>query len=217
MSAAKKNSIKILIADDHEIVRQGLKTVLSEHSDLEVVAEAGNGNEALKIAQKTELDLILLDFDMPGKNGLDTLIELKTVRPKLPAIILSIFPEGHYGTRFLKAGASGYIGKASAPELLVEAVRKVAAGGKYVSPDLTEQLVTNLTKDSEKPVHETLTDREFQVFRALASGKKIKEIAGDLCLSINTISTYRSRVLLKMDMENNAELIRYAIETGLVL
>jgi two-component system, NarL family, invasion response regulator UvrY len=216
MNASKKFSIKILIADDHEIVRQGLKTILSEHSDLEVVAEANNGNEVLKIIQKTKLDLVLLDFDMPEKNGLDTLIELKRSHPKLPVIILSIFPEDHYGTRFLKAGASGYLGKASASELLVEAVRKVAGGGKYISPELTEKLVTDLTKDSEKPVHEMLTDREFQVFRGLASGKKIKAIADELCLSINTISTYRSRILQKMDMASNAELIRYAIEKGLI-
>jgi two-component system, NarL family, invasion response regulator UvrY len=216
MSSSKKFSIKILIADDHEIVRQGLKTILAEHSDLEVVAEANNGNEVLKIIQNDKVDIVLLDFDMPEKNGLDTLIELKTTHPKLPVIILSIFPEDHYGTRFLKAGASGYLGKASASELLVEAVRKVAGGGKYISPELTDKLVADLTKDSDKPAHEMLTDREFQVFRGLASGKKIKEIADELCLSINTISTYRSRILQKMDMASNAELIRYAIEMGLI-
>ena len=216
MNASKKFSIKILIADDHEIVRQGLKTILSEHSDLEVVAEAENGNEVLKIIQNTKVDLLLLDFDMPEKNGLDTLIELKATHPKLPVIILSIFPEDHYGTRFLKAGASGYLGKASASELLVEAVRKVASGGKYISPELTDKLVTDLTSNSEKPAHEILTDREFQVFRGLASGKKIKEIADELCLSINTISTYRARILQKMDLQNNAELIRYALKMGLV-
>ncbi|MBT5471166.1 MAG: response regulator transcription factor [Nitrospina sp.] len=216
MNASNKNSIKILIADDHEVVRKGLKTILSEHSDLEVVAEAENGNEVLKIIQNTKVDLLLLDFDMPEKNGLDTLIELKATHPKLPVIILSIFPEDHYGTRFLKAGASGYLGKASASELLVEAVRKVASGGKYISPELTDKLVTDLTSNSEKPAHEILTDREFQVFRGLASGKKIKEIADELCLSINTISTYRARILQKMDLQNNAELIRYALKMGLV-
>ncbi len=215
MSPSRKNSIKILIADDHEVVRQGLKVILNEHSDLEIVAEAGNGNEVLKIIQKTKVDIVLLDFDMPEKNGLDTLIELKSIRPKLPVIILSIFPEDHYGTRFLKAGASGYLGKASASELLVEAVRKVAGGGKYISPELTDKLVTDLTKDSEKAAHETLTDREFQVFKGLASGKKMKEIANELCLSINTISTYRSRILQKMDLKNNAELIRYALKMEL--
>lgn len=216
MSTSKKFSTKILIADDHEVVRQGLKAILSEHSDLEVVAEASNGNEVLKLVQKNKVDIVLLDFDMPEKNGLDTLIELKSMKPKLPVIILSIFPEDHYGTRFLKAGASGYLGKASASERLVEAVQKVAGGSKYISPELTDKLVTDLTMDSEKPAHEILTDREFQVFTGLASGKKIKEIADELCLSINTISTYRSRILRKMDFENNAELIRYAIKMGVI-
>ena len=216
MNTSKKFLIKILIADDHEVVRQGLKAVLGEHSDLEVVSEAKNGNEVREIVQKTKVDIVLLDFDMPEKNGLDTLIELKSMKPKLPVIILSIFSEDHYGTRFLKAGASGYLSKASASERLVEAVRKVAGGGKYISPELTDKLVTDLTQKSEKPTHEILTDREFQVFMGLASGKKIKEIADKLCLSINTISTYRSRILQKMDLENNAELIRYALKMGLL-
>ena len=216
MNTSKKFLIKILIADDHEVVRQGLKAVLGEHSDLEIVSEAKNGNEVLEIVQKTKVDIVLLDFDMPEKNGLDTLIELKSMKPKLPVIILSIFPEDHYGTRFLKAGASGYLSKASASERLVEAVRKVAGGGKYISPELTDKLVTDLTQKSEKSAHEILTDREFQVFIGLASGKKIKEIADKLCLSINTISTYRSRILQKMDLENNAELIRYALKMGLL-
>ena len=216
MNTSKKFLIKILIADDHEVVRQGLKVVLGEHTDLEVVSEAKNGNEVLEIVQKNKVDIVLLDFDMPEKNGLDTLIELKSMKPKLPVIILSIFSENHYGTRFLKAGASGYLGKASASERLVEAVRKVAGGGKYISPEFTDKLVADLTIESEKPAHEILTDREFQVLMGLASGKKIKEIADELCLSINTISTYRSRILQKMDLENNAELIRYALKMGLV-
>jgi len=216
MTSSKSNSIKILIADDHEVVRQGLKTILSEHSDLNVVAEAENGNEVLKIVKKTKVDVILLDFDMPEKNGLDTLVELKALHPKLPVIILSIFPEDHYGTRFLKAGASGYLGKASASDQLVEAVRKVASGGKYISSALTDKLVSDLNKDTEKPLHETLTDREFQVLCLLAGGKKLKGIADDLCLSINTISTYRSRILQKMDMSSNADIIHYAIENKLI-
>jgi len=205
-----------LIADDHEVVRQGLKAILSEHSDLNVVEEAENGNEVLKIVEKNKVDVILLDFDMPEKNGLDTLIELKTLYPKLPVIILSIFPEDHYGTRFLKAGASGYLGKASASDQLVDAIRKVANGGKYISPALTDKLVSDLNKNTEKPLHETLTDREFQVFCLLATGKKLKKIADELCLSINTISTYRSRILQKMNMESNADLIHYAIKNGMV-
>ncbi len=211
-----KSTIKVLIADDHEIVRQGLKTIISETHDLCVVGEAENGNEVLEKIKDIEVDVVVLDFDMPGKNGLDTLIELKSIYPKIPVLILSIFPEDHYGTRFLKAGAAGYLGKASASDQLVEAVRKVSRGGKFVSPELTDKLVANLNKDSEKLPHETLTDREFQVFCMLAAGKKLKEIAETLCLSVNTVSTYRSRILVKMDVENNADLIHYAIKNGLV-
>ena len=216
MKPSKQNSIKILIADDHEVVRKGLKSILSEHSDLNVVEEAENGNEVLKKVKNLKVDVILLDFDMPEKNGLDTLLELKALYPKLPVIILSIFPEDHYGTRFLKAGASGYLGKASASDQLVDAIRKVANGGKYISPALTDKLVSDLNKNTEKPLHETLTDREFQVFCLLATGKKLKKIADELCLSINTISTYRSRILQKMNMESNADLIHYAIKNGMV-
>lgn len=216
MKPLKDNVIKIFIADDHEVVRRGLRTILSEHSDLSIVGEATNGNEVLKKVKKIKVDVILLDFEMPEKNGLDTLIELKALYPKLPVIILSIFPEDHYGIRFLKAGASGYLGKASASDQLVEAIRKVIKGGKYISPALTDKLVSDLNTDTEKALHEKLTDREFQVFCLLAIGKKLKGIADELCLSINTISTYRSRILHKMDMASNADLIRYAIKNSMV-
>jgi len=215
MTPEKENSIKVLVADDHEIVRQGLKTIISECLDLSVVGEAENGNEVLKIVKKTKVDVVLLDFDMPGKNGLDTLIELKALYPKLPVMILSIFPEDHYGTRFLKAGASGYLQKSSATDQLIDAIRKVFNGGKFISSALTDKLVTGLNKDNEQFLHESLTDREFQVFRLLSTGKKLKEIADELCLSINTISTYRSRILQKMDLKNNADIVRYAINNGL--
>ena len=215
MTPEKENSIKVLVADDHEIVRQGLKTIISECLDLRIVGEAENGNEVLKIVKKTKVDVVLLDFDMPGKNGLDTLIELKALYPKLPVMILSIFPEDHYGTRFLKAGASGYLQKSSATDQLIDAIRKVFNGGKYISSALTDKLVTGLNKDKEQFLHESLTDREFQVFRLLSTGKKLKEIADELCLSINTISTYRSRILQKMDLKNNADIVRYAINNGL--
>jgi DNA-binding NarL/FixJ family response regulator len=215
MTLEKESSIKVLVADDHEIGRQGLKTIISEHSDLSIVGEAENGNQVLKILKKTKVDVVLLDFDMPEKNGLDTLIELKALYPKLPVMILSIFPEDHYGTRFLKAGASGYLQKSSATDQLIDAIRKVFNGGKYISAALTDKLVTGLNKDNEQFLHESLTDREFQVFCLLATGKKLKEIADELCLSINTISTYRSRILQKMDMKSNADVIRYAIENGL--
>ena len=215
MTPEKESSIKVLVADDHEIVRQGLKTIISEHSDLSIAGEAENGNQVLKIVKKTKVDVVLLDFDMPEKNGLDTLIELKALYPKLPVMILSIFPEDHYGTRFLKAGASGYLQKSSATDQLIDAIRKVFNGGKYISSALTDKLVTGLNKDKKQFLHESLTDREFQVFRLLATGKKLKEMADELCLSINTISTYRSRILQKMDMKSNADVIRYAIENGL--
>jgi DNA-binding NarL/FixJ family response regulator len=215
MTPEKENSIKVLVADDHEIVRQGLKTIISECLDLSIVGEAENGNEVLKIVKKTKVDVVLLDFDMPGKNGLDTLIELKALYPKLPVMILSIFPEDHYGTRFLKAGASGYLQKSSATDQLIDAIRKVFNGGKFISSALTDKLVTGLNKDDEQFLHESLTDREFQVFRLLSTGKKLKEIADELCLSINTISTYRSRILQKMDLKNNADIVRYAINNGL--
>ena len=215
MTPEKENSIKVLVADDHEIVRQGLKTIISECLDLSVVGEAENGNEVLKIVKKTKVDVVLLDFDMPGKNGLDTLIELKALYPKLPVMILSIFPEDHYGTRFLKAGASGYLQKSSATDQLIDAIRKIFNGGKFISSALTDKLVAGLNKDDEQFLHESLTDREFQVFRLLSTGKKLKEIADELCLSINTISTYRSRILQKMDLKNNADIVRYAINNGL--
>ncbi len=215
MTPEKESSIKVLVADDHEIVRQGLKTIISEHSDLSIAGEAENGNQVLKILKKTKVDVVLLDFDMPEKNGLDTLVELKALYPKLPVMILSIFPEDHYGTRFLKAGASGYLQKSSATDQLIDAIRKVFNGGKYISSALTDKLVTSLNKDKEQFLHESLTDREFQVFRLLATGKKLKEMADELCLSINTISTYRSRILQKMDLKSNADVIRYAIENGL--
>jgi DNA-binding NarL/FixJ family response regulator len=215
MTPEKESSIKVLVADDHEIVRQGLKTIISEHSDLSIAGEAENGNQVLKILKKTKVDVVLLDFDMPEKNGLDTLVELKALYPKLPVMILSIFPEDHYGTRFLKAGASGYLQKSSATDQLIDAIRKVFNGGKYISSALTDKLVAGLNKDKGQFLHESLTDREFQVFRLLATGKKLKEMADELCLSINTISTYRSRILQKMDLKSNADVIRYAIENGL--
>ena len=215
MTPEKESSIKVLVADDHEIVRQGLKSIISEHSDLSIAGEAENGDQVLKIVKKTKVDVVLLDFDMPEKNGLDTLVELKALYPKLPVMILSIFPEDHYGTRFLKAGASGYLQKSSATDQLIDAIRKVFNGGKFISSALTDKLVTGLNKDDEQFLHESLTDREFQVFRLLSTGKKLKEIAGELCLSINTISTYRSRILQKMDLKNNADIVRYAINNGL--
>jgi DNA-binding NarL/FixJ family response regulator len=216
MNSAKKNSIKVLIADDHDIVRQGIKTIIAEISDISVVGEAESGDEVLKKIRELDVDVVIIDYDMPGKNGLDTLIELKVISPQLPVIILSMFPEDHYGVRFLKAGASGYLGKSNVTQQLVEAIRRVVNGHKYISPNLADKLVLELNKDSERPLHENLTDREFQVFHFIATGKRLKAIAEELHLSINTISTYRSRILEKMEMKNNSDLIRYAIENSLI-
>jgi len=216
MTFKKGDSIKVLVVDDHEVVRQGLKTIISKHSDLSIAGEAENGNQALQILKQIKVDVVLLDFDMPEKNGLETLIELKRLYPDLPALILSISPEDHYGTRFLKAGASGYLEKSTATDQLINAIRKVFNGGKYISSALTDKLVANLNQGNEPFLHESLTDREFQIFLLLAKGEKLKEIASDLSLSINTISTYRSRILQKMDLKNNAEIIHYAIENDLL-
>lgn len=208
--------IRVMIADDHEVVRKGLKTILEETKGIEVIAEADNGKGVLKKLQNTQIDVLVMDYDMPEKNGLDTLIELKTLHPKLSIIILSIFPEEHFGTRFLKAGASAYMEKSSASGQLVDAIRKVSKGGNYISPGLADKLVAGLSIDHEKAPHDSLTDREFQIFRLLASGKRPKEIADELCLSANTISTYRSRVFQKMEFKNNAELVTYAIQNKII-
>jgi DNA-binding NarL/FixJ family response regulator len=216
MNSTKTNPIKVLIADDHDIVRQGIKTILSDASDISVAGEAESGDEVLKKIQELDINVVIMDYDMPGRNGLDTLIELKAVSPQLPVIILSMFPEDHYGVRFLKAGASGYLGKSNVTQQLVEAIRRVVNGHKYISPNLADKLVLELNRDSEGPLHAKLTDREFQVFHFIASGKRLKAIAEELHLSINTISTYRSRILEKMEMKNNADLIHYAIKNSLI-
>jgi len=216
MNPSDKSKIRVFIADDHAIVRQGIKQILSETPNMVVVAEAENGQEVLKKIQDTEVDVLLMDYDMPVKNGLDVLLELKHIRPKLPVIILSIFPEEHYGTRFLKAGASGYMAKTSAPEQVIEAVNTVYRGGSFISPALTAKLVAELKKDCAKPPHEFLSDREFQVFFMIASGKRLKSIAEELSLSVNTVSTHRTRILEKLGLESNSDLTYYALKNGLI-
>jgi DNA-binding NarL/FixJ family response regulator len=208
--------IKILIADDHAIVRGGLKQILSETSDMVVVAEAADGQEVLEEVRKYDLDLVLLDIAMPGRGGLDTLKQLKHEKPELPVLVLSMYPEEQYAVRAFKAGVSGYLTKESAPEELISAIRKVSQGGKYVSSSLAEKLAFHLEADAERPLHEMLSDREYQVVIMIASGKTVKEIADDLSLSVKTISTNRARALKKMGMKNNAEITYYAIKQGLV-
>jgi DNA-binding NarL/FixJ family response regulator len=208
--------INILIADDHAIVRKGLKQILAETPDMVVADEASNGYEVLEKVKKNDFDVLLLDISMPGKSGLDILKELKAEKPKLPVLVLSMYPEEQYAIRVLRAGASGYLTKESAPEELVVAMRKVAQGKKYVSPSLAEKLAFDLEMDTTKPPHEMLSDREYQVLCMIASGKTVGEIAENLLLSAKTISTYRARILEKMKMKNNAELTHYAIQNRLV-
>ena len=208
--------IKILIADDHTIVREGLKQILAETVDMVVGGEATNGQEVLEHVRREDWDLVLLDLAMPGKDGLDTLKELKQEKPKLPVLVLSIYPEEQYAVRALKAGAAGYLTKESAPEELIAAIRKVSQGGKYISASLAEKMAFDLEVDTEKPLHERLSDREYQVMLKIASGKTVKEIADEMSFSIKTISTYRVRALSKMGLKNNAAFTYYALKNGLV-
>jgi two-component system invasion response regulator UvrY len=210
------NKIRILIADDHPIVREGYKKILSDTPDMIVADEAENGQEVLSYVRKKNYDLILLDISMPGRSGLEILKELKNERPRLPVLILSIYPEEQYAVRAFRAGASGYLTKASAPNELISAIRKISQGGRYISSSLAEQLTYYLDADADKPLHETLSDREYQVMLMIASGKTVSEIAGELFLSVKTISTYRSHILEKMKMKNNAEITLYAVRNKLV-
>jgi len=208
--------IKVLIADDHAVVRQGLKRILQDAHDMVVAGEAVNGQEVLKKARAEAWDVVILDISMPGHSGLDILKELEHERPKLPVLVLSVHSEDQYAMRVLRAGASGYMTKDSAPGELVNAVRKVASGGRYVSPLLAEKLAFEIGPGSNKLPHETLSDREFQVLRMIATGKAVGEIATELSLSPKTISTYRARLLQKMNLTTNAELIHYAIRNHLI-
>ena len=208
--------IKVLVADDHAIVRKGLKQILAETDDMVVAGEAGNGQEALALARQQVWDVVLLDLSMPGRGGMDTLRQLKAEHPTLPVLILSIYPEEQYAIRAIKDGASGYLTKESSPELLLAAIRKAAQGKKYISPSLAEKLADYLESDKQRPPHETLSDREYQVMVMLASGKMVSEIADQLALSVKTISTHRTRLLRKMAMSTNAEVTYYAVKNGLV-
>ncbi|OPY78775.1 MAG: Response regulator UvrY [Syntrophorhabdus sp. PtaU1.Bin153] len=209
--------IRILVADDHTVVREGIKQILAGQEDMVVEDEAGNGQEVLQKVTKKVYDLILLDISMPGRSGLEILEELKVMRPKLPVLILSMHPEEQYAVRMLRAGAAGYLTKASAPQELISAIQKVSKGGKYVTASLAEKLAFELDAGAERPRHERLSNREYQVMLMLASGQSVTEIAEELCLSAKTISTYRTRILEKMEMKKNAELTLYAVKNNLIL
>ena len=208
--------IKVVVVDDHAVVREGLKRIISENPGMAVTGEAGDGNEALRVIQSEPCDVVLLDITMPDKSGLDVLKQLHAESPRLPVLVLSMHSEDQYAVRVLRAGAAGYLTKESAPAKLVQAIRKVVRGGKYVTSTLAEKLVVGLDSDPSKAPHQILSDREYQVLCLIASGKTVGQIAEELALSVKTISTYRVRMLEKLNMKNNAELTRYAIKDGLV-
>jgi two-component system, NarL family, invasion response regulator UvrY len=208
--------MRVLIADDHAVVRAGLKQILVDVWTTVVVGEAKDAHEALRMVREQDWDVVVLDISMPGKSGIDVLKELKQGRSRLPVLVLTSHSVEQYAVRVMRAGAAGYMTKESAPEHLIEAIRKVMKGGKYISPQLAEVLVSTLTADTEKPPHEILSDREYQVLRLIALGKTVGEIASELFLSDNTISTYRARILEKLGMKTTAELIYYAIKNGLI-
>lgn len=209
--------IRILVVDDHMVVREGVKRIVADTSDMCVAGEAKDAQEALNRIETAEWDVVLLDLALPGRNGLEVLQCLKHSHPKLPVLVFSAYAEDQYAVRALKAGAAGYLTKCSLPGELVQAIRKVVRGGRYASASLAEYLVWALTEETEQPLHDCLSDREYQVLCLLAAGKKVTAIAEELVLSAKTISTYRARILEKMHLHTTGELIHYAIGHGLVV
>jgi DNA-binding NarL/FixJ family response regulator len=207
--------IHVLIADDHALLREGLKRIIDAEPGMKLVAEAADGFQALDLIQKNAIDVAIFDINMPGLNGIDLMKQVKVTHPKLPILILSMYPEDQYAYRAIMSGAAGYLSKESAPELLIGAIKRLASGGKYISPEVAERLVFEVQHEYDKLPHERLSDREYQVFVMIASGKTVSEIAEELHLSVKTISTNRARILEKMQMKHNAELTHYAISNGL--
>ncbi|RZT09036.1 DNA-binding response regulator, NarL/FixJ family, contains REC and HTH domains [Duganella sp. CF402] len=212
----EKAIIKVFIADDHAIVREGLKQILAETRDIVVAGEAENGLDAIKLFRKSGCQVMLLDISLPDRNGIEVLKQIKKEKPELAVLMLSMHREDQYAIRALKAGAGGYLTKQSAPKELVTAIRQVAGGLKYISAALAQELANHVNDDHEAPLHETLSDREYQTLTMIASGKTVGTIAKELSLSVKTVSEYRARLLVKMKLKNSAELTHYAIKNQLI-
>jgi two-component system, NarL family, invasion response regulator UvrY len=208
--------VRVLIADDHPVVRAGMRQIIDHDPEISVTAEASSGQEVRAAVARSEFDVLLLDISMPEPSGIDLLQKLKAAQCPAGVLFMSMYPEDQFAVRLLKSGASGYLTKESAPDELITAIHKVARGGRYISPSLAEILADNLTVSNERPAHETLSNREYQIFCMLASGKSASETANELSLSVKTVSTYRSRILEKMNMTKNAEFTYYAIKNGLI-
>ena len=203
--------IRLVIADDHAIVREGLKRIIEEAPDLKLEAETGDGNEVMKLLREREFDVLVTDLSMPGRSGMELIKLAKAERPRLRILVLSMHQEAQYAVRAIKSGASGYLTKESAPGQLVQAIRKIAAGGAYISAEVAEQLALGAMPGSEKPPHEMLSDREFEVFRQLVAGVSVTEIAAHLNLSMKTMSTHKTNLMAKLNLGNQSELVRYTI------
>ncbi len=208
--------IKILIADDHAIVREGLKQIVSEEQDMIIAGEAENTSRLMKLLQENNFSIVVLDINMPGKSGLEALKDIKQFYPDIPVLVLSMFTEDQYGLRAIKAGASGYLKKVSAPTELVAAIRKIISGGKYINQSLAEKLAEKFGNSKKEMLHEKLSDREYQIMCNIALGKTAEEIAQDLSISINTVYTYRTRIFEKMSIRSNVELTQYVLKNKLI-
>ncbi|AZG09537.1 DNA-binding response regulator [Pigmentiphaga sp. H8] len=208
--------IRLVLADDHAIVRSGLRQIAQAEEGISVVGEAADCGDLLDVLRKTEADVVLMDISMPGKNGLEGLKQVRERWPRIAVLMLSMYPEDQYAVRSVKAGAAGYLHKNSPPETVIAAIRAVARGKKYITPELAEQLATHLSQGDERPPHELLSDREYQTMVMIASGRTLTQIAEEISLSPKTVSVYRARLLEKMKLKNNAELTHYALKHKLV-
>jgi len=208
--------IKVCLVDDHTIVRKGLKQLMEDTADIKVTGEAGSASEMFTLLQNEHFDVVVLDISLPGRSGIDALKQLKDINQKMPVLILSMHPPEQYALRVMKAGASGYLTKESAPDELITAIKKVAKGKRYINAELAEELANYVNGYNKKALHDKLTDREYEVMREIVKGKSLTTIAGELSLSVKTISTYRRRTLNKLQLRNNSQLVRYAMEHDLV-